>query len=132
MYNIKKVDLIDIKLSSINFYIDDNEKAQKGGSVELGSDISISAMDDNGVISLTSIFKVNGKSAQSEKLFAVKAEYNSIHQVSDIEEINKYTPEEISDYCFSLIYPTVRDDVMSLLSRAGLRQITLPFNAIKK
>lgn len=132
MHTIKKADLVDIKLMSINFYIDDTDKAKKGGSVELESNTSLAKTDEENINILMSEVKVSGKSPQGEILFSIEAKYNSVHSIADDDTIKNATPEDASNYLFSMVYPTIRDDVMNILSRAGLRQIALPFNVLKK
>lgn len=131
---INSVVLASIKLMSFNFEIYDSEKAAKGGAVNFGSDSALVKNDDTdeeNIKTLMSNIIITAKSPSDEVLFKVEAKYSSSYEVVDSELVNSLNDEELSDLCLSLIYTTIRDDVMHTLSRAGLRQVTFPFHMLK-
>lgn len=131
MYDNNKIELMDIKLESLSFELHDKEKTHKGGSVEFESNLLLDSKHSDDIRILRSEIKVIGKSSQGENIFTVEAHYYSAHQIVDIKKSKKLTKEQLADCLISMIYTIIRDDVMQILSRAGLRQIALPFHMIK-
>lgn len=131
---INSVELESIKLISFSFNIYDSEKAAKGGSVNFGSNLTLVTdddIDDKKIKNLISDIVITAKSPADENLFKVEARYSSSYLVINGEMIQSLSDEKLADLCLSLIYTTIRDDVMHALSRGGLRQITLPLHVLK-
>lgn len=131
---INSVLLTSIKLISFNFEVYDSEKAAKGGSINFGSDSTLmknDGIDEENIKSLISDIIITAKSSSDEVLFKMEAKYSSSYEIVDKNLVDSLSEEELSDLCLSLIYTTIRDDVMYALSRAGLRQIMFPFHMLK-
>ncbi|MEZ8932424.1 MULTISPECIES: hypothetical protein [unclassified Vibrio] len=121
------VELTDTRLLSSSFKIEDSEMARNGGSLEFSCEVQLIETEKNEVIQLIATLKVHGFN-EDKTLFNINGEYISDYNIYDVDAFNTFPEQERVELCLSLMFSIIREDTMAILSRAGLRQITIPYH----
>lgn len=118
------VELDQLYLIKTQFEVKDIKKALEGGSLDISCQVTID--DENkDFIHVSCDFSINGFNPD-ESLFEYVSKHTAGFSIQNSDEFLAFEDEEISSHFMRFIFPTIRDDAMTCLSRAGLRQIILP------
>lgn len=79
----------------------------------------------DGIYSLAKIY-LHAKDEDDQTVFKTECDYDLFLEIIDQAEVDKLSEGELSDVSIELGYPYIREDVNSMLSRSGFRQIQLP------
>jgi len=128
----KSFDLVSIGLKKSDFELFIAGKGREGGklAIEISLDFEppqeIEA--DRFDIILKSISSVRGLDSNDNQVFTLSAEYHGGFKIIDKDVFDRADEDAKVNCCFSCIFPIVRDDMLHMLNRAGLRQINLPWS----
>ena len=124
---IQSIELLNINLIRYNFEVLNPEEAQNGGSIEFSCEVNLIENDDDKNFEMISRFKVRGFREDGE-LFNLEEEFNAIFLKVHPEVFEKASKELQVEFCVSLMYPTLRENALYTLNKAGLGQIHIPFH----
>lgn len=120
-------------LTGVNFTTHD--KGSTGsGNVSFGNKITLMMpndipTDEVEYIKLIIDIDVDGKDDADEELFMFNSGYEAYFKIINNKAFFEASLKTRSHYCFSLMYPYVMDDLLSLLKRAGVEGVELPLSA---
>jgi len=120
------VELDHLYLIKTHFEVKDIKKALEGGSLDISCQVTIDN-EKKDFIHITCDFSINGFNSD-ESLFEYVSKHSAGFSIKTPDEFLAFEDEEISSHFMRFIFPTIRDDAMACLSRAGLRQIILPYH----
>lgn len=126
---IKIIELENIALLSSHFDVLDADLLKTGGKLELSCEANIN--DDNDEadkVSMIATMKVKGINSDNSELFSIENKYISSFKTVDNEAFYETEETERVQFCLSLIYLSIREDVLSTLSKAGIKNLKLPFS----
>lgn len=121
------IEITDVKLLCSSFNIEAPDMASKGGSLEFTCEVQMinKAIEDE--LQLLTELTAHGFN-EHQTLFKLSSKYISEYKVYDTVYFNSFREQERVEKCLSLVFSIIREDTMSILSRAGLRQIDLPYH----
>lgn len=117
----------NVRLLSSQFNMKDLESAQKGGSLTFSCEVQIEEPSTAENIQLLTKLFVSGEN-ENESLFELESSYISEYTIVDIDTFSLLEESEKVEYLLSLIFSIIREDSLAYFSRAGLRQIQLPYH----
>jgi preprotein translocase subunit SecB len=124
---IHSIELTALTLIKCDFEILDPLEAPNGGSVEFSCEVGFPEVQTKNQFEMAANFQIRGFREEND-LFIFKQEFLGVFKDVDIDSFNAVTKELQIQYCMSLIYPTIRDNALYTLSKAGLSQVDIPFH----
>lgn len=124
---INMIELENIALLSSHFDISDIELLKAGGKIELSCEANIDDEEKSERFKITAKIRVRGLKDDAE-LFSIENKYKVNYRTTDAVNFYSNEEEKIVHCCLSLIYLSLREDVLYTLSKAGVKQVKLPFN----
>ncbi len=124
---IKSIELNALSLLSANFDLIEPDEAPKGGKLEFSCLATFHEIDENDYFDMTAKFEMHGYNGEQD-LFKLELMFIATYKMLDADTFDSISEEIRVQHCLSLIYPTLRDDALRILSRAGLGSIDIPLH----
>ena len=124
---IKSIELLNVNLIKYNFEVIDPKEAPNGGSIEFSCEVNLIENHRDEHFEMIIKFKIRG-SRDDDELFKLEEEFNAVFHKLNSEIFDQTSNELQVQFCLSLIYPTLRENALYTLSKAGLGQIHIPFH----
>lgn len=124
---IQSIELLNVNLIRCDFEVFNPEEAPNGGSIEFFCEVNLIENDTDNNFEVQSVFEVKGF-REDEDLFNLKEHFNAIFTKVNSEVFDNASKELQVQFCVSLIYPTLRENALYTLNKAGLGQINIPFH----
>jgi len=131
------VKLISVGLKENNFKLNSDGNGHSSGNIGMDVDASLIAPEGKDktrfdiILSCEITLKgvVNDEDYEGDRdIFSLSVRYHGGFELKNKKAFEKVEKDKKINYCFSLFYPVIREDLLHMLNRAGLRQITLPWD----
>lgn len=124
---IKSIELSALTLIKCDFEIIDPKEAPNGGSIEFSCEVGFLESEVENEFEMISKFQIRGF-REDEDLFILKQSFTGVFKELDSDTFNSVTKETQVQYCMALVYPTLRENALYILTKAGLGQIDIPIH----
>ena len=115
-----------MSLIQYNFEVINPEEAHRGGSISFFCKIDFIESDNNNNFNIQITFNVKGFREDGD-LFKLEEKFNAVFTKVNAKVFDNVSNKLQVKFCVSLLYPTIRENALYTLSKAGLGQINIPF-----
>lgn len=124
---IHSIELTALTLIKCGFEMFDPLEAPNGGSIEFSCEVGLPEVQTENQFEMAADFQIRGFREEGD-LFIFKQEFIGGFKGVNVDSFNAATKEHQIQYCMSLIYPTIRENALYTLTKAGLSQVDIPLH----